>query len=90
MSQRRKFNSSFKFKVVVESLSERLPLHELARKYDLHPNQISSWKKEFNERGSEIFGKEKVSAEKNQDVDSLYKVIGQQKIEIDFLKKALS
>lgn len=39
MSQRRKFNSQFKFKVVVEALSERLPLHELAKKYELHPNQ---------------------------------------------------
>jgi len=71
MSQRRKFNSIFKFKVVVESLSERLPLHELARKYDLHPNQISSWKKKFNEKGSDIFGKEKISEEKKQDIDSL-------------------
>lgn len=46
MSQRRKFNSQFKFKVVVEALSERLPLHELAKKHDLHPNQITTWKKE--------------------------------------------
>lgn len=44
MSQRRKFNSQFKFKVVVEALSERLPLHELAKKRDLHPNKITTWK----------------------------------------------
>lgn len=90
MSQRRKFNSQFKFKVVVETLSERLPLHELAKKYELHPNQISTWKKEFLRNGADIFGKEKALEEKKEDVDKLYKVIGQQKMEIDFLKKALS
>lgn len=66
MSQRRKFNSSFKFKVVVDALSERLALHELAKKYDLHPNQISSWKKEFLEKGSDIFGREKITEEKKK------------------------
>ena len=90
MSQRRKFNSSFKFKVVLEALSERLTLQELAKKYELHPNQISSWKKEFHEKGSGIFGKERDAEEKKEDVDQLYKVIGQQKMEIDFLRKALS
>ncbi len=90
MSQRRKFNSQFKFKVVVEALSERLPLHELAKKYELHPNQISTWKKEFLRNGADIFDKEKALEEKKEDVDKLYKVIGQQKMEIDFLKKALS
>jgi len=50
MSQRRKFNSQFKFKVVVEALSERLPLHELAKKHELLPTRSapgrrSSWPK---------------------------------------------
>lgn len=90
MSQRRKFNSGFKFKVVVEALSERYTVQELARKHELHPNQISSWKKEFLQKGADVFGKETPAEEKKEDVDKLYKVIGQQKMEIDFLKKALS
>lgn len=90
MSQRRKFNSGFKFKVVVEALSERYTVQELARKHDLHPNQISSWKKEFLQKGADVFGKETAAEDKKEDVDKLYKVIGQQKMEIDFLKKALS
>ena len=87
MSQRRKFNSGFKFKVVVEALSERYTMQELARKHDLHPNQISSWKKEFLQKGADFFGKETPAEEKKEDVDKLYKVIGQQKMEIDFLSK---
>jgi len=45
--KRRKFTSKFKTKVVLEALKERQSLAELAQKYQLHPNQISTWKKEF-------------------------------------------
>lgn len=77
--------------MVVEALSERLPLHELGKKHEVHPNQISSWKKEFLAKGADVFGREKgAEEEKKEDVDKLYRVIGQQKMEIDFLKKALS
>jgi transposase len=44
---RRKFTSKFKTKVVLESLKERQTLSELARKYEVQPQQISSWKKDF-------------------------------------------
>jgi len=44
---RRKFSADFKACVVIEALKERNTLEEIARKYELHPNQISSWKKEF-------------------------------------------
>jgi len=46
---RRKFNSGFKAKVVVEALNERRTISELAEQYQLHANQIKKWKKEFLE-----------------------------------------
>ncbi len=42
MSKRIKFNSGFKFKVVVEALSERYTMQELARMHKLHTNQLTS------------------------------------------------
>ncbi|MFO7657159.1 MAG: transposase [Bacteroidales bacterium] len=44
---RRKFSAAFKTKVVLEAIKERYTLSELAQQYDLHPNQIALWKKEF-------------------------------------------
>ena len=55
---RRKFNADFKAKVVLEVLKERSSLEELARKYELHPNQLGTWKKEFLSKASIIFESE--------------------------------
>ena len=44
-NQRRKFSSEFKTKVALEALKERETLSELAKRFELHPNQISQWRK---------------------------------------------
>ena len=89
---RRKFTGDFKSKVVLEALKERNTTEELARKYELHPNQIHTWKKEFLSKASTIFedagNDQAISVQK--EVEGLYATIGQQKVEIDFLKKKLS
>jgi Transposase and inactivated derivatives len=92
MKSKRKFSSSFKAKVALEALKEQESISSLAQRYDLHPNQISSWKGEFIDRSSTIFDSSSKRVKKDTDVEKqkLYEVIGQQKIEIDFLKKALS
>lgn len=90
-NKRRKFSSAFKTKVVLECLSERYSIQELARKHELHPNQISQWKTQFLVNAESVF--EKGSTEKSKEEteqEKLYKVIGQLKVENDFLKKALS
>jgi len=46
-TSRRKFTSEFKKKVVLEALKERFTLQELATKYEIHPQQITDWKKHF-------------------------------------------
>ena len=89
--KRRKFTAKFKTKVVLEALKERVSVQELAKKHELHPNQISKWKSEFLDNADVVFDKGcSKDAEETEDVEKLYKVIGQQKVEIDFLKKALS
>lgn len=88
---RRKFTSAFKTKLVLEALKERKSLAELAQQYELQPTQISAWKREFLEGASVVFdkGKKDPKSEAEQEKDRLLKTIGQQKIEIDFLKDAL-
>ena len=90
---RRKFSADFKAKVVLEALKERSTIEELARKYEVHPNQIHTWKKDFVNKASSVFSSgESFSEEKKYQeevLEKLYAQIGQQKVEIDWLKKKL-
>ena len=89
---RRKFTAEFKTKVVLEALKERQSIEEIARKYELHPNQISTWKKEFLSKASIVFESDdpKQSEQEREAVlESLYAKIGQSRVEIDWLKKKL-
>lgn len=88
---RRKFTADFKTKVVLEALKERKTAAELAQKFDISPQQISLWKKDFLAGASKVFESKPKSKKALEDekTDKLLKVIGQQKVEIDFLKKSL-
>ena len=90
--KRRHFSPSFKTKVVLEALKERQTINQLAEQYELHPNQITTWKKEFLENADKAFSDEKANAEqkdRDKEVEELYKQIGQMKVETDWLKKKL-
>jgi len=88
--KKRKFTAKFKTKVVLEALKEVSSLSALAKKYSLAPAQISSWKRQFLEGAEDVFTSNsggKTAEEKER--DRLLQTIGQQKVEIDFLKKVL-
>ena len=76
--------------MVLESLKERSSMEELARKYEVHPTQINTWKREFLSKASEVFGKKESEGEKPEiDVEKLYAQIGHLQVQNEFLKKKL-
>lgn len=79
--------------MVLEALRERSTVQELARKYELTPNLITNWKKSFLENAAAVFDGETTRSDEAKDRDEetqkLYAQIGQQKVEIDWLKKKL-
>lgn len=87
MQKRRSFSAEFKAKVAIEALKEQQTLQELAQKYDVHPNQISSWKQEFIRNSASVFSEGKKKKEASVDASKLFEEIGRLKIELDFLKK---
>ena len=88
---RRKFSSKFKTKVVLASLTERETIQQLATRFEIHPNQISQWKRQFLDRADTVFdGSSKTSSKESEKVeDKLYKKIGYLQVQVDFLKKNL-
>jgi transposase-like protein len=88
-TKRRKFSATFKAKVAIEALKERESLAELSRKFEIHPNIISKWKKEFLEHADQAFKDRQSETDPEVDIEKLYAKIGKLEIERDFLKKSL-
>ncbi len=86
---RKKFTPAFKAKVALEALKGQKTIAELARIYEVHPNQIGQWKKKLLEEVPGVFNGRRDREAKDQAelVEELYKQIGQLKVERDWLKK---
>ena len=84
---RRNHGAGFKAKVALEALKGEQTLVELAARFQVHPNQVTEWKKQLQDRAAEIFDREKKSQE--PDVKELHAKIGQLAMENDFLATAL-
>lgn len=87
--KRQNYSAEFKAKVAIEALKEQKTITELAQLYEIHPNQISTWKKEFLENAAQVFDKLHRKPKENEEVAKLFEKVGQLTIENDWLKKKL-
>ncbi len=91
MSRKRRNHSTlFKAKVALAAVKGDRTLSELAEQFQLHPNQITNWKKQLVENAEEIFGRGS-SGQSDQEfqIKDLHAKIGELSMETDFLSKAL-
>lgn len=92
MAQHRNFGKAFKAKVAIEAIKGEKTINEVASIYEVHPNQVRQWKKLALEKlpGAMADGRTKQARDsKPIDEEKLHQKIGQQAVEIDFLKKKL-
>ena len=89
---RRNHTPAFKAKVALAAVKGDRTLAQLAEQFDVHPNQITSWKAQLEGSAAEVFGPGNGSAATLPavDVKSLHAKIGELTLENDFLEGALT
>ena len=89
MSHRKRYDGQFKAQVAIAAIKNEQTVAQIASHYDVHPNQVSHWKKQVLDQLPQLFtnGRSKATADTGQLVDELYRQIGQLKVELDWLQK---
>jgi transposase len=89
---RRNHTPAFKAKVALAAIRGEMTLAQLAEYFDVHPNQITTWKAQLQEGAADVFGPGggNGTAQPAVDVKSLHAKIGALTLENDFLEGALS
>ena len=90
MKTRRRFTAEFKARVALEAIRGERTISELATKHQLHPNQITQWKRQAIENLAKAFDDKGADAQIGREaaVRKLHAKIGQLVVERDFLAKA--
>jgi len=91
MTTRRRFTADFKAKVALEALRGDKTIQEVASRHKVHPNQVSTWKRQAMDGLGEVFsnGADKARVGHEDEVHDLHAKIGQLTVERDFLAKGL-
>jgi transposase-like protein len=87
--KRRVFEGAFRAKVALAAYKGDQTLSELAARFEVHPNQVSTWRKELVERAGELFADRRAKKDDATEVapDQLYAEIGRLRMELEWLKK---
>ena len=89
---RRNHTPAFKAKVALAAIKGERTLAQLAEQFDVHSNQITTWKDQLQQGAADVFGPGggAVAAAPSIDVKSLHAKIGELTLENDFLEGALT
>jgi transposase len=88
--KRKRHDPEFKARVALEALKGIKTIQQIAKDFEIHPVQVSEWKKTMAERAASVFG---LGSDKTQSEDfereraQLHAKIGQQAVELDWLTK---
>ncbi len=91
MSTRRRFSAEFKARVALEALRGDKTIQETAAKHKVHPNQVSTWKRQAVDGLGAVFstGTDRVRSDHEAEVKELHAKIGELTVVNDFLARGL-
>ena len=91
MTRRRRFTADFKARVALDALRGDKTIQEIASRHIVHPNQVSTWKRQAMDGLGAVFsnGADKARVDHEWEVHDLHAKIGQLTVERDFLARGL-
>jgi len=91
MTKRRRFTADFKARVALDALRGDRTVQEIAAKHKVHPNQVSTWKRQAVDGLGAVFsnGADRAGRDHDAEVHDLHAKIGELTVERDFLAKGL-
>jgi transposase len=86
---RRRFSAEYKSKVALAAIRGDLTVAQLAGQYQVHPHQVTAWKRQALAILPQVFGPvpQQEQARRQDLIEELYGQIGRLKMEVEFLKK---
>ena len=85
---KKRYSATFKSKIALEALKGQKTLSEIASEYEVHPNQVSQWKRQLRDGIENVFTDPiRSNRSEEKEKDKLYQEIGRLKVELDWLKK---
>jgi transposase-like protein len=90
--KRKRHSAAFKAKVALEAVKQTRTVAELAKVFQVHPVQISQWKKQLLDGAESLFGdgRRRVQEEGQALQAELYERIGRLNMEVEWLKKSVA
>ena len=90
--KRRQYDAQFKLRVALEAARGLKTISQIAGEHNLHPNLVSSWKKQLLEEGTSVFSSTAARQQRDQEAREaeLYEQIGRLKMELEWLKKKVA
>jgi len=87
--KRRRHDASFKARVALEALKGIKTIQQIAKEFEVHPVQVSEWKKAVQGRMASLFEKGAGGGGQRQDFEAerakLHAKIGELTVHVDFL-----
>jgi len=91
MGMRKQFSNEFKAKVAFEALKGQKTIAEICSEFGVHATQVTTWRNTLKEQMVNVFGHNESAAlkEKDETIEQLQKIVGQMKLESEWIKKKL-
>ena len=89
-AKRKRHDPQFKARVALEALKGIKTVQQIAKEFDVHPVQVSEWKKKLSEQAGSVFDTGRTTAQEpgfEEERSALHSKIGELTVQVDFLVK---